>query len=155
MCPVKALCTKNPKGRLIERTEYTPYIEQNRRNIENNKDLYRRRQAIVEHPFGVMKRQWGFYYILSKKGMARASADVGLMFTAYNLRRLINILGKDTFGKYLNACFLKLSAFLRTIWFRFYDVFILARPIDIHMKNIKYSPDTFIFGNKLRIAAGL
>ena len=79
--------------------------------------------------------------------MARASADVGLMFIAYNLRRLINILGKDTFDKYLNACFLKLSGFFRTIWFRFYHIFTLVRHIDIHMKNIKYSPDTFIFGN--------
>jgi hypothetical protein len=59
-CPVKALCTKNPRGRLIERTEYTPYIQENRRIIEKNKDLYRRRQYIVVHPYGVMKRQWGF-----------------------------------------------------------------------------------------------
>jgi transposase len=155
MCPVKALCTQNPKGRLIERTEYTPYIEQNRRNIEKNKNLYRRRQAIVEHPFGVMKRQWGFYYILSKKGMARASADVGLIFIAYNLRRLINILGKDVFGKYLKACFLKLSAIFRAIKVILYKIFVLIPPVDIHTKNIKYLLNTFIFGNKLKIPAGL
>jgi hypothetical protein len=35
----------------------------------------------------------GFSYITTKKGKQRASADVGLMFTAYNFRRLISILG--------------------------------------------------------------
>ncbi len=28
-------------------------------NLENNTDIYKRRQAIVEHPFGTIKRQWG------------------------------------------------------------------------------------------------
>jgi hypothetical protein len=39
-----------------------------------------------------MKRQWGFDYIITKKSMKRASADVGFIFIAYNLRRIINIL---------------------------------------------------------------
>lgn len=37
------------------------------------------------------------------RGKKRASADVGLMFVAYNLRRLINIIGLDEFKKHLNA----------------------------------------------------
>ena len=36
-----------------------------------------------------------------KKGMPRASADVGLMFVAYNIRRIMNILGKNEMIKYL------------------------------------------------------
>jgi transposase len=154
-CPAKKLCTSNSRGRVIERSEFAFYVEQNARNIANNKDLYRRRQAIVEHPFGVIKRQWGFYYILSKKGMARASADVGLIFIAYNLRRLINILGKEAFGKYLKACFLKLSAFFRDIRANLGKNTVLTTSVDIHTKNIKYLLNTFIFGNKLRIAPGL
>ncbi|MDO9592203.1 MAG: IS1182 family transposase [Erysipelotrichaceae bacterium] len=98
-------CTKNTRGRgrVIERSEYAAYVEQNRINVENNKNAYKRRQAIVEHPYGTIKRQWGFSYILTKQGKARASADVGLMFTAYNLRRIINILGHDVFKKYLSV----------------------------------------------------
>jgi len=42
----------------------------------------------------VIKRQWGFYYVTTKKEIKHASADVGLMFTAYNLRRLMNIIQK-------------------------------------------------------------
>lgn len=100
-CPVKDSCTKNQRGRLIERSEHAPYIEQNRLNIEANKDIYKQRQAIVEHPYGIIKRQWGFYYIMTKKGKKRASADVGLIFTAFNLRRIINILDKNVFIQYL------------------------------------------------------
>jgi len=57
----------------------------------------------VEHPYGTLKRQWGFSYIMTKKNIKRASADVGLMMTAYNLRRLINIIGLKRFRKYLEA----------------------------------------------------
>lgn len=102
-CPVKDLCTTNAKGRLIERSEFAPFIEQNKANIEANPETYKKRQAIVEHPYGVIKRQWGFYYIMTKKSIKRASADVGFMFTAFNLRRLINIIGKNEFKKYLEG----------------------------------------------------
>ena len=100
-CPAKELCTRNPKGRLIERSEHASYIEQNKQNIEADPQTYKRRQAIVEHPYGTIKRQWGFYHILTKKGMKRASADVGLVLIAYNLRRMINILDKNTLKAYL------------------------------------------------------
>lgn len=100
-CPARALCTKNLKGRLIERSEFAPYIEQNRINIEADAATYKKRQAIVEHPYGTIKRQWGFYYIITKKGLKRASADVGFMFIAYNLRRLMNIIDKNLLTKFL------------------------------------------------------
>jgi hypothetical protein len=48
-----------------------------------------------------MKRQWGFSYILTKRGIKRASADVGLMFIAYNLRRIANILSREELKRYL------------------------------------------------------
>ena len=51
---------------------------------------YAHRQAIVEHPYGIIKRQWGFNYIMTKKTIKRASADVGFIFISYNLRRLLD-----------------------------------------------------------------
>lgn len=100
-CPSLALCTKNKKGRLIERSEYQPYMDQNKENIERDPTTYKKRQAIIEHTYGIIKRQWGFYFVSTKKGIKRASADVGLMFTALNLRRLINIIDKNVFKKFL------------------------------------------------------
>jgi len=100
-CPVKFECSKAKYGKGIQRSEYQQYIDRNKEKIEQNKDYYRKRQAIVEHPYGTIKRQWSFSYILTKKYIKRAEADVGLMFTAYNLRRLFNILDKDVFRNYL------------------------------------------------------
>jgi len=92
-CPVKDQCSKAKYGKGIQRSEYQQYIDQNKERIEKNKDYYRQRQAIVEHPYGTIKRQWGFSYIMTKKTIKRAEADAGLIFTVYNLRRLINIIG--------------------------------------------------------------
>jgi len=66
-CSFFANCTKNKKGRLIERSQYADLIYENKVRIENNYEIYRKRQAIVEHPYGVIKRQWAFYYIMTKK----------------------------------------------------------------------------------------
>ena len=38
---------------------------------------------------------------MTKRGKKRASADVGLMFVGYNLRRLMNSLDKNIFKKFL------------------------------------------------------
>ncbi|MEI6866120.1 hypothetical protein [Flavicella sp.] len=40
-----------------------------------------------------MKRQWGFDHIMTKKSIKRASADVGFIFIAYNLKRITNTIG--------------------------------------------------------------
>jgi len=117
-CPVKDQCSKAKYGKAIQRSEYQEYIDKNKDRIEQNPDYYRQRQAIVEHPYGTIKRQWGFSYILTKKGKKRASSDVGLMFTAYNIRRLINIVGKNELKKYLEVLVLLVLAIYRQKWAR-------------------------------------
>ena len=100
-CPVFALCTRNKNGRLIERSEYQGYVEQNKKNIKKDPATYKLRQQIIEHTYGIIKRQWGFYFVSTKRGLKRASTDVGLMFTAFNLRRLMNIIDKNGFKQFL------------------------------------------------------
>ncbi|MBW7943002.1 MAG: transposase, partial [Candidatus Kuenenia stuttgartiensis] len=76
-------------------------------------------QAIVEHPFGIIKRQWDFYYIMAKQGISRASADVGLIFTTFNLRRIFNIIDQNRLKRFLK----KLAFYflvLRTLFSAFY-----------------------------------
>jgi len=114
-CPVKSECTKAKYGKGIQRSEYQEYINNNKERIQSNPNYYRRRQAIVEHPYGTIKRQWGFSYIMTKKTMKRASADVGLMFVAYNLRRILNIIGKEAFMSYILAFFAVLGSILASI----------------------------------------
>jgi len=100
-CKFRPECTRSKTCRLIHRSEYAEYYERNRINTLEKEHLYKRRQAIVEHPYGTIKRQWGFSYILTKQGINRASADVGFIFIAYNIRRIINILGQNLLKEYL------------------------------------------------------
>jgi len=91
--------------------------------------LYRKRQAIVEHPFGTIKRHpiaigWNFYYIMTKKSIKHASADVGLIFTAFNLRRIFNLIDKNMLKKHLRvlACFLSLvSKHFKSLYVFYFD----------------------------------
>ena len=100
-CHLMEQCTKNKRGRLIERSQHADVILQNKIRIEQNKELYRKRQAIVEHPYGIIKRQWDFYYIMTKKSIKHASADVGLIFIAFNLRRIFNLIDPNLMKKHL------------------------------------------------------
>jgi transposase len=100
-CPARSQCTRSEKERLIHRSKFAEYYERNFIKTLEKEHLYKRRQAIVEHPYGTIKRQWGFSYILTKKGIKRASSDVGFMLIAYNLRRIGNILTHDRLKEYL------------------------------------------------------
>lgn len=111
-CPVKAFCTRNKNGRLIERSQYAPAVEANTKRIQLEKEKYLLRQQIVEHPFGTIKRQWGFDHVLLK-GLKKNEADFGLIFTTYNLRRILSILGLPELKKRLGSAFLFFFAPLR------------------------------------------
>ena len=100
-CAVKSQCTRSKSQRLIERHEFAQALQRNRDALKNNPEIYPQRQAIVEHPFGTIKRPWGFDYIMTKKGIDRASADVGLIFIAYNMRRIINLIGIENLTSFL------------------------------------------------------
>jgi len=117
-CPVRALCTRSKtNGRHIDRSEHTGAIERNKERLANSEHYYKRRQAIVEHPYGTIKRQWGFDHIMTKQTLGRASSDVGLMMSAYNLRRLFNLLKFQELVTYLTAICKKLiKSCLFTIW---------------------------------------
>ena len=105
-CEVRPLCTKSAaNGKQVRRSEYAEHIENNKKRVLNSEKLYKRRQAIVEHPYGTIKRQWGFNYIITKKYIERAEADFGLTMVAYNLRRIINIIGIKELQSYLAGIF--------------------------------------------------
>ncbi len=136
-CPVKEQCSKAKYGKAIQRSEYQELIENNKIRIKENENYYKQRQAIVEHPYGTIKRQWGFNYIMTKKYKQRAEADVGIIFTAYNLRRLINLLGTDTLKTYLKGIILLFIRYLDDVQVkisRFKLVFIFNTFIPVFLK---------------------
>jgi radical SAM protein with 4Fe4S-binding SPASM domain len=100
-CPVKHLCTGRKGGREIERSQYQDAVDRNNERIQKQKELYLKRQAIVEHPFGTIKRSWGYSYTLLK-GLRKVDGEMNLIALVYNLRRAMNIMGSDRLIKALN-----------------------------------------------------
>ena len=92
-CGFKNQCTKLPK-RIIHRSEYQDAVDINDNNIKKNPQYYKRRQAIVEHPFGTIKRHWGFTHTLMK-GLEKVNGEMNLIMFCYNFLRTKNILGFD------------------------------------------------------------
>jgi transposase len=99
-CPLKSACTRSVKGREIERSEYQDSVDRNNQRVDDNRALYKRRQAIIEHPFGTIKRSWGYTYTLVK-GIEKVSAEIALIFLTYNIRRSVSILGVEELIKRL------------------------------------------------------
>jgi hypothetical protein len=140
-------CTVNKKGRLIERSEHMDLIDENKKRLRDNLALYRQRQAIVKHPFGTIKRQWDFYYIMTKKTIKHASADVGLIFTAYNLRRMFNIVDPKLLKSYLKqvaALFWWILGIAKRILSRF-------KPFNF----LKLKTSNILFGQKMGLKSAI
>ena len=91
-CAFRSECTKSKTLREIERSPYQEYIDKADERAKQNPEIFRRRQELSEHPFGITKRIWGFDQFLCK-GKVKASGETSLMFLAFNLRRAFNILG--------------------------------------------------------------
>jgi hypothetical protein len=49
---------------------------------------------IVEHPFGTIKRSWDAYHFLTRRKIS-VSVEISLSYLAYNMKRVINILGTE------------------------------------------------------------
>lgn len=47
---------------------------------------------MIEHPFGTIKRSWGYTYILVKS-IKKVNAEMAIIFTMYNLRRAMSVFG--------------------------------------------------------------
>ena len=135
-CPVRPLCTQSAvNGKQVRRSEYTDHIENNKARIAQCEKLYQRRQAIVEHPYGTIKRQWGFNYIITKRYMHRASSDVGLILTAYNLKRLMKILGTKWLKSRLIASFVDFIAIFALLNAIRHKITTLHDSLFYHRKN--------------------
>jgi transposase len=101
-CEFKGRCTKSEKGRIICRHSDQDFLDTIDLQTELNMDKYKLRQMIVEHPFGTIKRGWGAYYFLTKRKIS-VKAEMSLAFLAYNLKRVMNILGTEELLRRLRA----------------------------------------------------
>ncbi len=111
---------KASQGRCIDRYHTDGAVSRNRESVENNKILYKRRQAIVEHPFGTIKRAWGYTHTLMKT-LPKVETEFSIIMLCYNLRRTMSILGLEGLKKALKSAFYPicmLRALIRAHWER-------------------------------------
>jgi hypothetical protein len=94
-CPVKARCTENKEGRRITREADEHLMEEMAARLAAEPEKYKLRKQLVEHPFGTLKRGWGFGYFLVK-GLEKVRAEWSLMTLAYNMRRVLNLVSFET-----------------------------------------------------------
>ena len=99
-CSLRTKCTVLDK-RIIQRSEFQDAVDINDNNIISNPQYYKRRQAICEHPFGSIKRQWGFTYTLLK-GLQKVNGEMNLIMFCYNFMRTRNILGFEKMMQAIN-----------------------------------------------------
>ena len=91
-CAWKAQCTRSQDNRRITRWEYEGVLERMQQRVESRPEMMLKRKAIVEHPFGTIKRWMDQGYFLMR-GKKKVSTEMSLTVLAYNLRRVINLLG--------------------------------------------------------------
>lgn len=91
-CKHKKLCTKNKRGRTIKASENFKEIVEFREKCNTNygKVMLRMRKEIVEHPFGTIKRNWGYRYFM-QTGLEKVQSEFSFIAFIYNLRRVLNI----------------------------------------------------------------
>ena len=96
-CSVRSKCSRNRRGRYMFRSGYDGAVDRLRARLETSKgkEKCRLRRTIVEHPFGTIKRAFNQGYVLLK-GLRKVRGEVGFTMLAYNMRRVINILGVET-----------------------------------------------------------
>jgi hypothetical protein len=90
-CPLKARCTTG-SARRITRWEYEHVLEAVQQRLDKNPQAMRVRRETVEHPFGTLKMRMGATHFLMKT-LPRVATEMALHVLAYNLTRVMNILG--------------------------------------------------------------
>jgi len=88
-CSIKPQCTTGPERR-IPRWEHEHLIEAVQQRLDPK--AMRQRRETVEHPFGTMKARMGATHFLTKT-LPRVAAEMALSVLAYNLTRVMNIIG--------------------------------------------------------------
>ncbi len=105
-CPFAAQCQRNrhkhSHGKTIMRFEADDAVQANRKRMKENPQTYQRRKEVIEHPFGTIKRSWGYYYTLVKT-KKKVGGEFALIYLCYNLRRVFSILGVKGFKEALNS----------------------------------------------------
>ena len=100
-CSIKSQCTTG-KERRISRWEHETILDELEARMERAPDMMKVRRSTVEHPFGTLKSWMGSTHF-QMKTIKRVSAEMSLHVLAYNLKRVMKILGPVELMKAIQA----------------------------------------------------
>jgi transposase len=101
-CPLRKQCTKDKKGRKLRRWVDQEVVDRLRKRMLGHRNLMKKRKAMVEHPFGTIKRAMNQGYFLLR-GIKKVTIEMSLTVLAYNIKRAISVLGVEEIVKSMRA----------------------------------------------------
>jgi hypothetical protein len=100
-CAIKAQCTSGIH-RKMSRWEHEEVLDKVQTRLDRNPHLMRIRRCTVEHPFGTLKAWMGSTHFLTKT-LPRVSTEMSLHVLAYNMRRMLNLVGTKSLIEAIRA----------------------------------------------------
>jgi transposase len=89
-CALKSRCTRNQSNRTITREENEHLMEAMAARMKAQPHKFKLRKQLAEHPFGTIKRWFGYTHFLLK-GLEKVRTEWSLTTLAYNLKRVLNL----------------------------------------------------------------
>ncbi|MGF6810799.1 hypothetical protein OKW30_005991 [Paraburkholderia sp. Clong3] len=101
-CPQKGGCTPGPQCR-VTRREHEAVLDDMQARLDHAPEMMRIRRQTVEHPFGTIKAWMGAAHFLTRT-LRRVGTEKSLHVLAYNMKRVIKILGSEAVMNAMRAC---------------------------------------------------
>jgi transposase len=98
-CALKKQCTRNKANRRISREANEHLMEAMAQRMKAQPEKFKLRKTLAEHPFGTIKRAFGYDHFLLK-GLEKVRTEWSLITLAYNLKRVLNLV---SFQKLMTA----------------------------------------------------
>jgi transposase len=89
-CALKPQCTRNKANRRITREANEGLMEAMAARMQAQPEKFKLRKTLAEHPFGTIKRWFGYTHFLLK-GLEKVRTEWSLTTLAYNLKRVLNL----------------------------------------------------------------
>src|SRR6266704_361262 len=89
-CSLKSRCMRNKANRTITREANEYLMEAMAQRMRQQPGKFRLRKTLAEHPFGTIKRWFGYTHFLLK-GLAKVQCEWSLTTLVYNLKRVLNL----------------------------------------------------------------
>ena len=104
-CALKKQCTRNKANRTITREANEGLMEAMAARMKAQPWKFKLRKTLAEHPFGTIKRWFGYTHFLLK-GLEKVRCEWSLTTLAYNLKRVLNLV---SFEKLMQAVGVKIA----------------------------------------------